>query len=40
MNTQDALGRGRMSFLHPLDRFYATLGIPLAVPPLVGIPDD
>lgn len=29
----------RMSFPHPLDEFYGALGVPLGVPPLVGLED-
>merc|ERR1712226_160769 len=32
---QEEIGDGMMSFPHPLDRFYATLGVPMGVPPMV-----
>eukprot|EP00747_Dinoflagellata_sp_TGD_P056454 gnl/TRDRNA2_/TRDRNA2_150104_c0_seq1.p1 gnl/TRDRNA2_/TRDRNA2_150104_c0~~gnl/TRDRNA2_/TRDRNA2_150104_c0_seq1.p1 ORF type:complete len:140 (-),score=0.66 gnl/TRDRNA2_/TRDRNA2_150104_c0_seq1:84-503(-) len=37
---QEKLGRGRMSFPHPLDNFYQRLRVPMGVPPLVGIPPS
>eukprot|EP00931_Biecheleriopsis_adriatica_P119184 TRINITY_DN94436_c0_g1_i1.p1 TRINITY_DN94436_c0_g1~~TRINITY_DN94436_c0_g1_i1.p1 ORF type:complete len:130 (-),score=17.01 TRINITY_DN94436_c0_g1_i1:425-769(-) len=37
---QETIGNGSMSFPHPLDRFYSVLGIPLGVPPMVGMAAD